>query len=57
MNGNSSNVCRLAPIGLGWDTAFGHVDEMGNIDNKDHRWIEIDQKGQVLPEWEAFELF
>jgi len=42
---------------LGWDTAFGHVDAMGNIGNKRHRWIEIDQKGQVLPEWEAFELF
>lgn len=53
----SSNVCRLAPIGMGWEAAFGHVDQMGNIDGKIDRWVEIDQKGFILPVWEAFELF
>jgi len=42
---------------MGWEAAFGHVDEMGNMDRENDRWVEIDQKGFVLPVWEAFELF
>jgi hypothetical protein len=53
----SSNICRLAPIGMGWDMAFGHVDELGNIDKQSHRWIDVDEQGLIIPVWEAFELF
>lgn len=47
----------MAAVGLGWDRAFGQVDSMGDIDEKHKRWIEIDQKGIVVPLWQAFELF
>lgn len=53
----SSNICKLAAVGLGWDTAFGAVDDMGQMDDNQKRWVEIDQKGQVIPVWEPFELF
>ena len=53
----SSNVCKLAAVGLGWDRAFGKVDTMGNVDEKGKHWVEIDEKGQVRPVWHAFELF
>ncbi|KAF9532117.1 hypothetical protein CPB83DRAFT_848377 [Crepidotus variabilis] len=53
----SSNVCRLAPVGMGWENAFGHVDATGDIDITNVRWIDVDQKGQMIPVWEAFELF
>lgn len=53
----SSNICRLAAVGLGWERAFGAVDEMGYLDEKLKRWVEIDQKGQIVPVWEPFELF
>jgi len=53
----SSNLCRLAPIGLGWEMAFGHVDRSGSIDKQGHRWIDVDERGSVIPVWEAFELF
>jgi len=53
----SSSVCRLAAVGLGWGRAFGHIDEMGVIDKQNDRWVDVDQKGQVIPVWQAFELF
>ncbi|KAF8079154.1 hypothetical protein FPV67DRAFT_1616794 [Lyophyllum atratum] len=53
----SSNVCKLAAVGLGWDAAFGAVDSMGTIDNDHKRWVEIDQKGSIVPAWLPFELF
>ncbi|TFK42000.1 hypothetical protein BDQ12DRAFT_677505 [Crucibulum laeve] len=53
----SSNICRLAAVGLGWDRAFGNVDEMGAIDNEHKRWIDVDQKGAIVPVWQPFELF
>jgi len=53
----SSNVCKLAAVGLGWDRAFGKVDAMGSVDQKGKHWVEIDEKGQVRPVWHAFELF
>lgn len=53
----SSNVCKLSAIGLGWDVAFGAVDEMGNMEDTQKRWVEVDQKGQVVPVWNPFELF
>lgn len=42
---------------MGWENAFGQVDDMGGIDNNRKGWIDVDQKGQVIPVWEAFELF
>jgi len=54
---HSSSVCRLSAVGLGWDVAFGSVNEMGRIDSKSKGWVEIDNAGQIEPVWEAFELF
>jgi hypothetical protein len=53
----SSNVCKLAAVGLGWDRAFGNVDTMGNVDEEGKHWVEIDENGQFRPVWHAFELF
>jgi len=53
----SSNVCKLAAVGLGWDRAFGKVDDMGIVDQKGKLWVEIDEKGAIRPVWHAFELF
>ncbi|KAF9469629.1 hypothetical protein BDZ94DRAFT_1278821 [Collybia nuda] len=53
----SSNVCKLSAVGLGWKKAFGEVDKMGYIDQQQKGWVEIDQKGQIVPVWEPFELF
>lgn len=55
--GLSSSVCRLAAVGMGWEKAFGQVDDMGSIDPNGKGWIDVDQKGQIIPVWEAFELF
>ena len=53
----SSNVCKLAAVGLGWDRAFGKVDATGSVDQNGKHWVEIDEKGQIRPVWHAFELF
>jgi len=53
----SSSVCRLSAVGLGWARAFGAVNEMGDIDEKGKGWVEIDNRDQVVPIWQAFELF
>ncbi|KAG5654158.1 hypothetical protein H0H81_006870 [Sphagnurus paluster] len=53
----SSNVCKMAAVGLGWERAFGVVDSMGYLDDAHKRWVEIDQKGTVVPVWQPFELF
>ncbi|KAH0591309.1 hypothetical protein H2248_001396 [Termitomyces sp. 'cryptogamus'] len=53
----SSNVCKLAAVGLGWDASFGEVDAMGVIDKDGRRWIEIDQNDSIIPVWFPFELF
>ncbi|GLB43568.1 hypothetical protein LshimejAT787_1400800 [Lyophyllum shimeji] len=53
----SSNVCKLAAVGLGWDAAFGTVDSMGSMDKKHKRWVELDQRGSIVPAWVPFELF
>ncbi|KAG6911277.1 hypothetical protein DXG01_002116 [Tephrocybe rancida] len=45
----SSNVCKMAAVGLGWDAAFGEVDSMGAIDKDRNRWVEIDQNGSIVP--------
>ncbi|EIN14358.1 hypothetical protein PUNSTDRAFT_49178 [Punctularia strigosozonata HHB-11173 SS5] len=58
--GISSNVCRMAAVGFGWQGAFGleggdHED--GSMDNGRKRWVEIDNAGAIVPQWDAFELF
>lgn len=53
----SSNVCRLTAVGLGWERAFGLVDQMGYADETNRRWVDVDQKGRIIPIWEPFELF
>lgn len=53
----SSNVCKLAAVGLGWERAFGNVGPDGNIDEDGKGWVDIENEDRVSPEWEAFELF
>lgn len=64
----SSNMCKLAAVGLGWDRAFGFSNggeeevlrpgEFQNeIDNERKRWIDIDSRGIIEPAWRPFELF
>ncbi|VDB90220.1 unnamed protein product [Peniophora sp. CBMAI 1063] len=55
--GINSNVCRAAALGYGFVHAFGHMNEQGEINQDKARWIDVDQKGAVVPEWMAFELF
>ena len=51
----SSTVCRLSALGFGWDGAFGNLTT--EIDNAAKRWVEIDNAGSLVPQWEAFEQF
>lgn len=51
----SSSVCRLSALGFGWDEAFGSI--VTHIDDAAKRWVEIDNAGSLVPQWEAFELF
>ncbi|KAL6309448.1 hypothetical protein BKA93DRAFT_357908 [Sparassis latifolia] len=57
----SSNVCKISALGLGWERAFGFDDggdySMGAINEQRKRWVEIDNKDAVSPEWRAFDLF
>jgi len=53
--GLSSTVCRLSALGFGWNGAFGSL--ATEIDDKAKRWVEIDNAGSVIPQWEPFELF
>ncbi|KAJ3570634.1 hypothetical protein NP233_g4277 [Leucocoprinus birnbaumii] len=54
---SSSNVCKMLAVGLGWDNAFGSVDELGSLDKDHEGWVELEEKGTVVPIWKAFELF
>ncbi|KAK0450581.1 uncharacterized protein EV420DRAFT_1705247 [Desarmillaria tabescens] len=53
----SSAVCKLSAVALGWEKAFGHVDNYGLIDRQLMGWVDVDQKGRIIPEWAAFDLF
>lgn len=53
----SSNICRGVALGYGFVHGFGHMGEQGEIDQAKARWIDVDQKGSIVPEWMAFELF
>ncbi|KAJ7070693.1 hypothetical protein C8F01DRAFT_390598 [Mycena amicta] len=52
--GLSSVVCKFAAVALGWKRAFGEVDDMGYLDKDNNRWVEVDNKGRIVPIWEAF---
>jgi len=51
----SSTVCRLSALGFGWDGAFGSL--VTEVDNAAKRWVEIDNAGSLVPQWEPFESF
>ncbi|KAK0234255.1 hypothetical protein IW262DRAFT_141845 [Armillaria fumosa] len=53
----SSVVCKLSAVALGWEKAFGPPDKYGFIDRQLMGWVDVDQKGRIVPEWEAFNLF
>ncbi|KZV67606.1 hypothetical protein PENSPDRAFT_635468 [Peniophora sp. CONT] len=55
--GMNSNICRASALGYGFVHVFGHMDEQGEINQEKARWIDVDEKGNILPEWEAYELF
>jgi len=55
--GIASNVCRVSAVALDWDRAFGYGfgdDSAGNINQEHAHWIEVDEKGNIAPEWKAF---
>ncbi|KAI5115441.1 hypothetical protein M0805_008893 [Coniferiporia weirii] len=57
-----SNFCKLAAVGFGWERAFG-FDEgdpdttLMRMDDERKRWVEIDNAGNIVPVWRAFEMF
>ena len=57
---HSSNVCKLAALGFGFERAFGFDDNvdhlMGNINREKRRWVDVDVDGRIEPAWNAFEL-
>jgi len=53
--GLSSTVCRLSALGFGWNGAFGNL--ATEIDDEAKRWVEIDNAGSLMPQWEPFEMF
>ena len=57
----SSVVCKIAALGFGFERAFGFDDGLshvpGSINEDRKRWVEIDNRDQVIPAWDAFALF
>jgi hypothetical protein len=51
----SSAICKAAALGFGWDKAFGAISELGDIDQTNAAWVDVDQKGQVVPAWKGFD--
>jgi len=43
----TSNVCKMAAIGLGWHRS---------LESEDKAWVELDNRNNIEPEWEAIEL-
>ncbi|QRW00743.1 hypothetical protein RhiJN_28761 [Ceratobasidium sp. AG-Ba] len=43
----TSNVCKMAAVGLGWSRA---------LDSDTKSWVEIDNRNNIEPEWEAIEM-
>ncbi|KAF8273820.1 hypothetical protein EI94DRAFT_1563217 [Lactarius quietus] len=58
--GIASNVCKMSAVALDWDRAFGYGfgdDSAGNVNQEHAHWIEVDEKGDIVPPWRAFQLF
>lgn len=58
----SSNFCKLSAVGLGWERGFGFAEgdpdtSIMAMDDDTKRWVEIDNKGNIIPVWRAFEMF
>ncbi|KAG8721339.1 hypothetical protein FRC08_013884 [Ceratobasidium sp. 394] len=43
----TSNICKMAAIGLGWSRA---------LDAENKAWVELDNRNNIEPEWEAIEI-
>ncbi|KAJ4470812.1 hypothetical protein J3R30DRAFT_3802640 [Lentinula aciculospora] len=54
-----SSICLLSALPLSWSAAFGDMDPKGSgYPNKDKRhWLDIDQKGAIVPAWKGFQMF
>lgn len=52
---NSSAICKLSALGLGWSKAFGSIDEFGDYDKDGAAWVDVDEKGKVVPAWKGFD--
>ncbi|KIY69447.1 hypothetical protein CYLTODRAFT_442690 [Cylindrobasidium torrendii FP15055 ss-10] len=52
-------ACKLSAVALGWEEAFGSMDPKGDghINQRTARWVELDLKGVIIPQWRAFDLF
>jgi len=57
----SSSICKVAALGLGFNRSFGFDDDAnhrtGHASDAGKRWVELDSKGSISPEWTAFDLF
>ncbi|KAJ3718543.1 hypothetical protein C8R42DRAFT_585906 [Lentinula raphanica] len=54
-----SSICLLSAIPLSWPAAFGNMDPTGlgyPVRDSQH-WLDIDQKGAIVPAWKAFRTF
>jgi hypothetical protein len=50
----------MAAVALDWDPAFGYGfrdDSTGEVNQEHARWIEVDEKGNIVPPWRPFQLF
>lgn len=59
---SSSHICKLAAVGLGWDSAFGFganaAGLVGQVDLSRRRWIDVNPRIQAIitASWNAFDL-
>ncbi|KAJ3723594.1 hypothetical protein DFJ43DRAFT_1003422 [Lentinula guzmanii] len=54
-----SSICLLSALPFSWSAAFGDMDPKGPgypVRDNQH-WLDIDQKGVVVPAWKGFQLF
>lgn len=55
-----STVCKMSAVAFDWNRTFGFGfgdDYAGEVNEEHARWIEVDEKGDVVPPWRAFRLF
>ncbi|KAJ3934743.1 MAG: hypothetical protein NXY57DRAFT_914158 [Lentinula lateritia] len=54
-----SSICLLSALPLSWSPAFGDMDPKGlgyPVRDK-QRWLDVDQKGVIVPAWKGFQMF